>query len=308
MSVAEARAPEFAYGGQAVIEGVVIRGRRTVGLAVRKPSGAVYRYREPLNSILQRSRLARLPLARGLVVLWETLVVGVRMLMRSANVALEEEEVKLEGASAAGFVVVALAIGVGLFIAVPYVATQALRGLVSDPFWQNLVEGLFRLALFLGYIVAISFLPDIRRVFAYHGAEHMTIHAYEHGDALDPARIARYPTAHPRCGTAFLLFVVVVSIVAFAFVERTNPVLALVERVVLVVPVAAVSYEILRFGGRYPTFALIAPLLWPGLLLQRLTTRQPTAAMIEVAIASLEEALAGDAERAPRPTAEAANG
>ncbi len=305
----KAQAPEFAYGGQAVIEGVVIRGRRTIGLAVRKPSGAVYRHREPLDSLLQRSGLARLPFVRGLVVLWETLVVGVRMLMRSANVALEEEEVRLAGASQAGFVIVALVLGLGLFVAVPYVATQALRGVVSEPFWQNLIEGLFRLGLFLGYIVAISFLPDVRRVFAYHGAEHMTIHAYEHGVPLDPARIARYPTAHLRCGTAFLLFVVVVSILAFAFVERANPLLALVERLLLVVPVAAVSYELLRFGARHERFPLVRLLVWPGLLLQQLTTREPTTPMIEVSIASLEETLAGDAEREAQPApAEAANG
>ncbi len=287
---------EFAYGGQAVIEGVVIRGRRTIALAVRRPSGSVYRYREPLRSPLQRSRVARLPFVRGLVVLWETLNVGVRMLMRSANVALEEEELKLEGPSAFGFLVIAVGLALALFVAVPYLATQALRAIVGDPLWQNVLEGVLRLALLLGYIVAISFLPDVRRVFAYHGAEHMTIHAFEHGDALETERIRRYSPAHPRCGTAFLLFVVVVSILAFAFLERANPVTALIERVLLVLPIAAVSYELLRFGARHERFALVRVLVWPGLLLQRLTTRQPQSPMIEVTIASLEEALAGDRE------------
>ncbi len=248
---------EFAYGGQAVIEGVVIRGRRTIALAVRRPSGSVYRYREPLRSPLQRSRVARLPFVRGLVVLWETLNVGVRMLMRSANVALEEQQLKLEGGSAAGFLAVALVLALGLFVAIPYVATQALRALVPDPLWQNVLEGALRLAIFLGYITAISLLPDVRRVFAYHGAEHMTIHAYEHGDPLETAWVERYPTAHPRCGTAFLLFVVAVSIVAVAFLERANPVTALVERVLLVLPVAALCYELLRIGARHERLALV---------------------------------------------------
>ena len=288
--------PQFAYGGQAVIEGVVIRGRRTIALAVRRPSGAIYRYREALDSPLERWKLARLPLVRGVVVLWESLVVGVRMLMRSANVALEDDSVKLEGGSAAGFVLGTVAIALAIFVGVPYLATQAIHSLVPDAAWQNVIEGVLRLALFLGYVVAISFLPDVRRVFAYHGAEHMTIHAFEHGDPLRPEAIEPYPTAHPRCGTAFLLLVVVVSILVFAVLERANPILALVERLLLVIPVAAVSYEVLRFGARHEGSPLMKALVWPGLLLQRLTTRRPTRPMIEVAIASLEEALAGDAE------------
>ena len=288
---------QFSYGGQAVIEGVVIRGVRTIGLAVRRPSGAIYRYREPINSPLQRWRWARLPFIRGVIVLWESLSIGVRMLMRSANVALEDEPVKLEGGSAAGFVVTTVAIALAIFVGVPYVATQAIRGVVPDPQVQNILEGALRMALFLGYVSAISFLPDVRRVFAYHGAEHMTIHAFEHGDPLQPTAIEKYPTAHPRCGTAFLLLVVVVSIIAFAFLERANPFVALLERLVLVIPVAAVSYEVLRIGARYERSPFMRILVWPGLVLQRITTRQPTRPMIEVAIASLEEALAGDGEK-----------
>jgi uncharacterized protein YqhQ len=289
--------PPFAYGGQAVIEGVVIRGRRTIALAVRRPSGSIYRYREALDSPLERWRVARLPLVRGIVVLWESLVVGVRMLMRSANVALEEESsVKLEGGSAFWFVAVTVAIALVVFVGVPYLATQAIHGLVPDAAWQNVLEGVLRLALFLGYVAGISFLPDVRRVFAYHGAEHMTIHAFEHGDPLRPEAVEPYPTAHPRCGTAFLLLVVVVSIVVFAFLERANPIVALLERLLLVIPVAAISYEVLRFGAKHERSPLMKALVWPGLMLQRLTTRRPTRPMIEVAIASLEEALAGDTE------------
>jgi uncharacterized protein YqhQ len=287
--------PHIAYGGQAVIEGVVIRGRHTIALAVRRPSGSIYRYREPLSSPLQRSRLARLPFVRGVFVLWESLVVGVRMLMRSANVALEDEGAKLEGASAVGFLTVPIVLALGLFVGIPYLLTQAAQGMVPDPFWQNVVEGALRLFIFVGYIAGISLLPDIRRVFAYHGAEHMTIHAFEHGQPLERDRIASYSTAHPRCGTAFLLFVVFVSIIAFAFLERANPVVALGQRLLLVIPVAAVSYEVLRFGARHQNAPIVRLIVAPGLLLQRLTTRQPTPDMIDVAVASLEEALAGDA-------------
>ncbi len=287
---------EFQYGGQAVIEGVVIRGRRTVALAVRRPSGGIYRYREALRSPLQRSKIARLPFVRGVIVLWESLAIGYRMLVRSANVALEGEQVKLEGGGSVVFLGVAIALALGIFVAIPYLATQAIHGVVADAAAQNVLEGLLRLGLFLAYVWAISLLPDIRRVFAYHGAEHMTIHAYEHGDPLEPARIAPYPTAHPRCGTAFLLFVVFVSIVAFALLERTNPIVALAERMVLVLPVAAASYELLRFGARHQRSPLMRAITAPGILLQALTTRRPTPDMIEVAVASLEEALAGDTE------------
>src|SRR5437868_12925473 len=255
---------QFSYGGQAVIEGVVIRGMRTIGLAVRKPSGAIYRYREPLDSPLQRWRLARFPFVRGVIVLWESLSIGVRMLMRSANVALEDEPVKLEGGSAAGFVVTTVAIALVVFVGVPYVATQAIRGLVPEPQWQNVLEGALRLTLFLGYVTAISFLPDVRRVFAYHGAEHMTIHAFEHGDPLEPDRIEPYPTAHPRCGTAFLLFVVFVSIVLFALLPRVNPIVDIAVRLLLVVPVASISYEILRFGAAHERTPLMRLLVAPG--------------------------------------------
>ena len=288
--------PQFAYGGQAVIEGVVIRGRRTIALAVRRPSGAIYRYREALDSPLERWKLARLPLVRGVVVLWESLVVGVRMLMRSANVALEDDSVKLEGGSAAGFVFGTVAIALAIFVGVPYLATQAIHSLVPDAAWQNVIEGVLRLALFLGYVVAISFLPDVRRVFAYHGAEHMTIHAFEHGDPLTPERIEPYPTAHPRCGTAFLLLVVVVSIAIFAFLPRVNLLVDLVVRLLLVIPVASISYEALRLGAAHERSPLMRLLVVPGLLLQGITTRRPDARMIEVAVASLEEAIAGDRE------------
>ena len=283
------------YGGQAVIEGVMIRGRRTIALACRKPNGEIYRYREPLRSPLVRSRVARLPFVRGVVVLWESLSYGIRMLMRSAEVQLDEDEQLGKGGNTL-IMGVALAGALLLFIGVPYLATSAARALIPSSIVLNVTEGLIRLALLVGYLVAISFLPDVRRVFAYHGAEHMTIHAFEHGDPLVPARIEQYPTAHPRCGTAFLLLVVVIAIAIFAFLPRVNLLVDLVVRLLLVIPVASISYEALRLGAAHERSPVMRLLVAPGLLLQRITTRRPDARMIEVAVASLEEAIAGDRE------------
>jgi uncharacterized protein YqhQ len=288
--------PAAAYGGQAVIEGVMIRGRRTIALACRQPDGGIYRYREPLRSLMLRSRVARAPFVRGLVVLWDSLAYGLRMLMRSADVQLGPEERPTSGAANTGAMFIALAVALVVFIGIPYLATQALREAVPSSLLLNVGEGLLRLVLFLGYLFAISFLPDIRRVFAYHGAEHMTIHAFEHGDPLTPERIEPYPTAHPRCGTAFLLFVVVVAIVLFAFVPRTNLVVDLVARLLLVIPVASISYEVLKLGAAHESNPVMRLLVVPGLVLQRITTRRPDRSMIEVAVASLEEAIAGDAK------------
>jgi len=283
------------YGGQAVIEGVMIRGRRTIALACRKPDGGIYRYREALDSPLLTSKVARAPFVRGAFVLWESLRYGMRMLMRSADVQLAAEEQQLRSGGSSAFMAVGLIVALVLFIGVPYVATGLLRSAIPSTLWLNIAEGLLRLALLLGYLVAISFVPDIRRVFAYHGAEHMTIHAFEHGDPLDAAHVAPYPTAHPRCGTAFLLFVVVIAIAVFAFVPRVNLIVDLLVRLVLVIPVASISYEVLRLGAGHEDNPLMRLAVAPGLLLQAITTRRPDDPMIEVAIASLEEALAGDA-------------
>ena len=272
----------------------MIRGKKTIALACRKPDGGIYRYREPLNSILQRSRIARAPFVRGLVVLWESVSYGVRMLMRSAEVQMDEES--RDSAQATNNIAMAFALvaALAIFIGIPYIATQLLRSAIPSSLVLNLGEGAIRLLLFLGYLALISLMPEIRRVFAYHGAEHMAIHAFEHGDPLTTERVEPYPTAHPRCGTAFLLFVVVVTIVLFAFVPRTSLVVDLLARLALVVPVASISYEVLKLGAAYESNPLVRVIVWPGLLLQRITTRRPDRSMIEVAVASLEEAIAGD--------------
>jgi len=287
-----------AYGGQAVIEGVVIRGRKTIALACRRPNGEIYRYRETLDSPLQRSRLAKLPFVRGTVVLWESLSYGMRMLMRSADVQLEGadgQSAKLGTGGSSVTMFIGVAVALLIFIGVPYLLTQLLHAAIGSSLILNIAEGIVRLGLFIGYLVAISFLPDIRRVFAYHGAEHMTIHAFEHDEPLDVAHIEPYPTAHPRCGTAFLLLVVVIAIVLFAFIPRANLIVDLATRLLLVIPVAAIAYELLKLGARHEGNPLMRLAVGPGLLLQSITTRRPDHGMIEVAVASLEEALAGDA-------------
>jgi len=290
--------PPTAYGGQAVIEGVMIRGRRTIALACRLPNGEIYRYREPLRSALLQSRVARAPFVRGLVVLWESLAYGTRMLMKSADLQLEEGEGSISGGSNALVFGVALLAALAFFVGIPYFATQAAQQLIESSVVLNIAEGLLRMVLFLGYLGAISFMPDIRRVFMYHGAEHMTIHAFEHGEELTRTRIEPYPTAHPRCGTAFLLFVVVVAIALFAFLPRANIVVDLVARLALIVPVASISYEVLRFGAAHEANPVMRLFVAPGLLLQGITTRRPEPPMIDVAVASLQEALAGDAQAA----------
>src|SRR5438067_2297453 len=284
----------FDPGIVGVVRELVASGRRTIGLACRKPDEGIYRYREALDSPLLRSRTARAPFVRGVFVLWESLRHGMRMLMRSADVQLARDEQPPSTGSSA-FIGVGLVVALVLFVGVPYVATGLLRAILPSTLWQNVAEGILRLALLLGYLVAISFLPDIRRVFAYHGAEHMTIHAFEHGDPLDARHITPYPTAHPRCGTAFLLFVVVIAIAVFAFVPRVNLFVDLAVRLVLVLPVASLSYEVLKLGAGPEGNPLMRLAVAPGLLLQAITTRRPDEPMIEVAIASLEEALAGDA-------------
>jgi uncharacterized protein YqhQ len=275
-----------------------MRGQRTVALACRRPDGGIYRYRETIASPLQRSRLARLPLVRGVVVLWESLLYGTRMLMRSADVQVEGTEgaAKAGTPGTAGVMVVSLGLALLIFVGLPYAATQLLQRALPSVAALNVIEGVIRIVLLLAYVWAISFLPDVRRVFAYHGAEHMTIHAFEHEVPLDPVHVEPYPTAHPRCGTAFLLLVVLVAVVVFAFMPRTNIVVDLAARLLLVIPVAAISYELLRLGAAHEENPLVRIVVWPGLLLQAITTRRPDAAMIEVAIASLEEAIAGDKE------------
>ena len=283
------------YGGQAVIEGVMIRGQRNIAIAVRRPDGSIALKRQPLTPIFT-GRLRRIPLARGVIAMAETLTLGMRALTYSANVAAEAEGEEISARSMAGMMAVSLTIAIGLFFLVPVLASDRLEGLLGSSLMANIAEGVIRLGLFLGYILLIGRMNDIRRVFMYHGAEHMTVHAQERGDPLNIAHIRRYPTAHPRCGTAFLLVVMVVAILAFIFVGREPFWWLIASRIVLVPLIAAVSYEVIRFSGRHAANPLVALITAPSLALQSLTTRQPDDDQIEIAIAAMQQAQAADAE------------
>ena len=285
------------YGGQAVIEGVMIRGQRNIAIAVRRPDGSIALKRQPLTPIFT-GRLRRIPLVRGVIAMAETLTLGMRALTYSANVAAEAEGEEISARSMAGMMAVSLTIAIGLFFLVPVLASDRLEGLLGSSLMANIAEGVIRLGLFLGYILLIGRMNDIRRVFMYHGAEHMTVHAQERGDPLNVAHIRRYPTAHPRCGTAFLLVVMVVAILAFIFVGREPFWWLIASRIILVPLIAAVSYEVIRFSGRHAANPLVALITAPSLALQSLTTRQPDDDQIEIAIAAMQQAQAADAEGA----------
>ena len=295
------------YGGQAVIEGVMIRGQRNIAVAVRRPDGSIAVKRQPLTPIFT-GPLRRIPLIRGVIAMAETLTLGMRALSYSANVAAEAEGEEISAGSMAGMMAVSLTIAIGLFFLVPVLASDRLEGLLGSSLMANVAEGVIRLGLFLGYILLIGRMNDIRRVFMYHGAEHMTVHAQERGDPLNVAHIRRYPTAHPRCGTAFLLVVMVVAIVAFIFVGREPFWWLIASRILLVPLIAAVSYEVIRFSGRHAANPLVALITAPSLALQSLTTRQPDDDQIEIAIAAMQQAQAADAEGAESTGTLAAEG
>jgi uncharacterized protein YqhQ len=288
----------FNYGGQALIEGVLMRGRNAIAVAFRHPDGHIVWASEPLNTGPHGWRLAGAPFVRGLVVLYETLVVGTKWLIRSANVQVGDDEELGKGTVALmlGFT---LFVGLGIFFLLPLVVATFTTASVEEDLAQHLVEGLVRVALFLGYLALISRAPDIARVFQYHGAEHMTIHALESGNPLTTANVRRYPTAHPRCGTEFLVVLIALSIIAFSIVGKREPLVMVGSRIVLIPVLAAVGYEVLRWGAKHRANPIVKAIMWPGILVQMITTKQPTDDQIEVAIVSMQEALAADGEPVP---------
>ena len=296
----------FFYGGQAVIEGVMIRGRQHFSLAVRRTDGQIETLSEPLGQIYT-GKLRQFPLIRGILVLIETLSLGIKALNKSASIAVEDQTQGREEVSKWMMAVViafSLALGIGFFFLTPLFATRPLEDVISSDPLVNLIEGVIRLALLVGYIGLIGLMPDIRRVFAYHGAEHMAVHTHEAGLPLDVEHVRRFPTAHPRCGTAFLLTVAVVAVIVFAFLGR-DPLWWLIASRVLFIPViAALSYEVIRFSGAHRHNPLTQLITIPGLTLQKLTTRQPDDSQIEVAIMAMDTALAADEGR-PAPAAQA---
>jgi uncharacterized protein YqhQ len=282
-------------GGQAVLEGVMMRGPSNWSVAVRTPRGEIEQVSNSINSVMNRHRFFRLPVIRGVIALGESLAIGFRALAISANYAAQEEEkdgeVKTE--LSRGQLVFAFAIAIGFAIALfkvtPALITNWLPIETTGVF--VVVEGVIRVSIFILYIVLISFLPDLRRVFQYHGAEHKAINAYEAGEELEPERVQRFSLIHPRCGTAFLLWVMVIAIFVFAFLGQPVWYWLIASRILLLPVIAGIAYELIRFAGKHSGNKMLMTLLAPGLWLQRLTTREPTLDQLEVSIRALREVL-----------------
>jgi uncharacterized protein YqhQ len=276
-------------GGQAVIEGVMMRGVDWWSLAVRRPDESIGVHHYPLVSLMKRYPVLKLPVLRGMIALFESMVIGIRALMQSANESLGEEEEELGKKEIAVTLTIAFAFAVGLFFIAPLFLTGLMERWLGEGFLFWMVEGFVRVGIFLVYLVIVTQLRDLRRVFEYHGAEHMSIHALEHGEELTVENVVKYETLHLRCGTSFLLIVLVVSIFVFAAVGRPPWYLLILSRVVLVPLIAGISYEIIRFAGRREDSKVVRVIMAPGLALQWMTTKKPDRAQVEVAIAALEK-------------------
>jgi uncharacterized protein YqhQ len=284
-----------AIGGQAVLEGVMMRGPSNWALAVRKPDGEIAEVNQPIRSVMARHWFFRLPVVRGVIALGESLAIGFRALAISANYAAQEEgedgEVQTE--LSRGAIIFAFAIAIGfaliLFKVTPALITSWLP--IDATGWFVVVEGLIRVGLFVAYLLVISLLPDLRRVFQYHAAEHKVINAYEAGEELVPERVQKFSLIHPRCGTAFLLWVMVIAIFVFAFLGRPPLPWLIASRILLLPLIAGLAYELIRFAGKHTGNRVLMTLLAPGLWLQRLTTREPSLDQLEVSISALKEVL-----------------
>jgi len=279
------------YGGQAVIEGVMIRGKRMMSTAVRRSDGEIVVDTQPLPSIYT-GRLRALPLTRGIVVLIEALVLGMKTLMYSANISLEEEGEKIEGPLMWVTMAVAMLIGVAVFFLVPMFLTKLFT--IGNTVLFHLVEGLIRMAIFILYLRLISFMPDIKRVFAYHGAEHKVVNAHEAGATLEVEAVSGYSTAHVRCGSSFLFVVLILAIIVFALIGLPSVWIMVLSRLALIPVISALGYEVIYFGSRHTENPLVRAVLAPGLWLQALTTRPPDEQQIEVALLALSTAIEAD--------------
>jgi uncharacterized protein YqhQ len=282
-------------GGQAVLEGVMMRGPRNWAVAVRKPDGEIAQVARSIDPLMARHWTLRLPIVRGVVALGESLAIGFRALSISANYAAQEEQQGEEEAAEIGrwalafAFLVAIGFALMMFKVGPALLTDLLP--IKSGGWFVLVEGLIRVTVFVTYLVVLSFIPSLRRVFQYHAAEHKAINAYEAGDELTPENAQRHSLIHPRCGTAFLLWVMVVSVFVYALLGRPAWYWLIVSRIVLLPVIAGIAYELIRFAGKHSDNRILMTLLAPGLWLQRLTTREPTLDQLEVSIKALKEVL-----------------
>jgi uncharacterized protein YqhQ len=289
---------DLPVGGQAVLEGVMMRGISNWAVAVQPPEGEVDVQSFPLTSAVRRHKLLRLPIVRGVVALGESLAIGFRALGIAANAQLGEDEKELSGGVWAGTLVAALALAVGLFFVAPVALTSLIKDRLDSAtlFW--IVEGVVRTAIFLAYLALLTRQKDLRRVFEFHGAEHKVIACYEAGEPLEPARAQRFSRLHPRCGTSFLLVVMIVAIFVFAPIGLPAWYLLVATRILGVPLIAGLSFELIKLAGRHRNSAWMRGLMWPGLQLQKLTTREPDHSQLAVAIAALEAVLEREDPRA----------
>ncbi len=289
-------------GGQAVIEGVMMRSPAALAVAVRVPDGGITVKTQPLKALSSRPKLLQLPVLRGVVTLFQALHLGIQALNYSANQSLDEEEEPLGVWSLTSTLLTAFALAIGLFMYVPLLLTDLLKRVLplleQSSILFNGVDGLIRIVIFLLYLFSISLLKDLRRVFEYHGAEHKTIYAYEHGHELTPEQADQYSTLHPRCGTNFLLIVMIMSILVFSMIASDAAFyLKFLSRIVFIPLIAGISYEIIRFAGKHQETSWVRWITVPGLYLQRITTKPPSHDQLEVAIRALQEVLALEHER-----------
>ena len=311
ISTESSKPTQFNYGGQAVIEGVMMRGSKALAVAVRNPEGEIVIHTEPLNARIYGGRMARMPFVRGLTLLWDALGLGIKSLMFSADVAMDEETEAggepakaFEGPAQWGTILLSLSFSILLFFVLPtFVAHQLATwlNLSESQIVENGIEGVIRLALLVGYVWAIGLMPDIKRLYGYHGAEHKTINAYEAGADLTPTSVAKFSLEHPRCGTAFLLTVVVISILIYSMLPPLGLFLRILSRIVLLPVIAGIAYEFLRFTAAHQDKAIIRFITKPNLALQRLTTREPDEGMLEVGIAAFKQVLAYEQSQQAAP-------
>lgn len=293
---------KFHYGGQAVIEGVMIRGRKSAITAVRRPNGEVITNSRPLSPVYT-GRMRKAPLLRGIIVLIEAMVLGISSLLYSANVSLEEEEEEITGKAVWLMISVAVLLAVVLFLVIPLFLTRLINPYISSSLVFHLIEGAIRLLIFIAYLKLIGLLPDIKRVFTYHGAEHKSVNAYEHGVALEVEAVKKHDKAHVRCGTSFLFVVLMIAIVVFALVGRPSLWLMILSRILLIPVIAALGYEFIHFGANHIGNPLVRALIAPGLWLQGMTTKEPEDDQIEVALVALRATLEIDqSEEMPQPS------
>ena len=276
------------YGGQAVIEGVMMRGRKTIVTAVRRPNGDVVIDTQPLPTFYT-NRMRKIPLIRGIIVLIEAIALGTKILLYSANVSLEKEEEKISGRLIWLTIVVSLGLAIALFFVAPLFLARTINPFIQSTIVFHLIEGGIRLTIFIIYLKLMTLVPDIKRVFAYHGAEHKTINAYENGVPLEVEAVRKYSTAHARCGTSFMFIVLIIAIFVFALIGRESLWIIALSRIALMPVIAALGYEVTYFGARHAKNILVRVLLAPGLWLQSMTTREPDDSQLEVALSALKK-------------------